>query len=76
MSKKQNAEEDYMTTPISVLSYITDLERQLEEAKQNIYKFAEIALMEGEDEFGYSWEDFKLYVLDEKLKEKGDEYSG
>ena len=33
MSKKQNAEEDYITTPISVLSYITDLERQLEEAK-------------------------------------------
>ena len=49
-----------------------DLERQLEEAKQNIYKFAEIALMEGEDEFGYSWEDFKLYVLDEQLKEKGE----
>ena len=36
MSKKQNAEEDYITTPISVLSYITDLERQLEEARELI----------------------------------------
>jgi hypothetical protein len=35
MSKKQNAEEDYITTPISVLSYITDLERQLEEARED-----------------------------------------
>ncbi len=34
MSKKQNAEEDYITTPISVLSYITDLERQLAEARE------------------------------------------
>jgi hypothetical protein len=32
MTKKQNAEEDYITTPISVLSYITDLERQLAKA--------------------------------------------
>lgn len=51
---------------------IQRLERQLAEAKQNIYKFAEIALMEGKDEFGHSWEDFKLYVLDEQLKEKGE----
>lgn len=49
------------------------LERQLEEARENIYKYAEIAMMEGKDNFGYSWEDFKLYVLDEELKEKGDE---
>jgi hypothetical protein len=28
---KQNAEEDYMTTPISVLRYITELEQKLEE---------------------------------------------
>ncbi len=28
---KQNAEEDYMTTPISVLRYITELEQRLEE---------------------------------------------
>ena len=53
---------------------IEDLEDRLAEARQNIYKFAEIALMEGKDEFGHSWEDFKLYVLDEQLKEKGDEY--
>ena len=38
MSKKQNAEEDYITTPISVLSYITALERQLEEARE-AYEF-------------------------------------
>jgi hypothetical protein len=25
---KQNAEEDYMTTPISVMKYITELEKQ------------------------------------------------
>ena len=31
---KQNAEEDYMTTPISVLRYITELEQRLEEIKQ------------------------------------------
>jgi len=70
MSKKQNAEEDYITTPISVLSYITALESQLEEAREAIYKYAEIALMEGKDEFGHSWEDFKFYVLDEQLKEQ------
>ena len=49
-----------------------DLERKLEEARENIYKYAEIALMEGKDEFGYSWEDFKHFVLDEQLKEQGE----
>tara|TARA_R110002012_G_scaffold318725_1_gene537605 strand:+ start:510 stop:716 length:207 start_codon:yes stop_codon:yes gene_type:complete len=33
MSKKQNAEEDYITTPISVLSYITELELKTEQLK-------------------------------------------
>ena len=47
-----------------------NLERQLAEARENIYKYAEIAMMEAKDEFGYSWEDFKLYVLDDELKEK------
>jgi hypothetical protein len=28
---KQNAEEDYIKTPISVLRYITELEKELEE---------------------------------------------
>jgi len=51
---------------------IKDLERQLEKARENIYKYAEIALMEGKDEFGYSWEDFKHFVLDEQLKEQGE----
>ncbi len=31
---KNNAEEDYMTTPISVLRYITELEEELEQAKK------------------------------------------
>ena len=44
-------------------------ERQLEEARENIYKYAEIAMMEGKDEFGHSWEDFKHFVLDEQIKE-------
>ena len=46
---------------------------QLAEARENIYKYAEIALMEGKDEFGHSWEDFKQFVLDEQLKEQNDE---
>ena len=34
---KQNAEEDYIKTPISVLRYITELEQRLEEpnAREN-----------------------------------------
>ena len=31
---KQNAEEDYLTTPISVLKYITVLEEQAEQLRQ------------------------------------------
>ena len=31
---KNNAEEDYMTTPISVLKYITELENSIEFANQ------------------------------------------
>ncbi len=49
---------------------VRPIKRRLDEAKQNIYKYAEIALMEGEDEFGHSWEDFKYFVLDEQLKEQ------
>ena len=30
-NKRENAEEDYITTPISVLRYISELESQLEE---------------------------------------------
>ncbi len=40
MSKKQNAEEDYITTPISVLSYITALESKLEEARYSATDYA------------------------------------
>lgn len=32
---KQNAEEDYITTPISVLKYITILEEQAEQLRKN-----------------------------------------
>lgn len=32
---KNNAEEDYATTPISVLRYITELEKELKEVKYN-----------------------------------------
>jgi hypothetical protein len=56
-----------------LLSENESLRMQLAEAREDIYKYAEIALMEGKDEFGHSWEDFKHYVLDEQLKEKGDE---
>ena len=51
-----------------LLDKVEHLERQLEEAREDMYKYAEIALMEGKDEFGYSWEDFKHFVLDEQLK--------
>jgi len=56
-----------------LLSENESLRMQLAEAREDIYKYAEIALMEGKDEFGHSWEDFKHYVLDEQLKEKGDD---
>jgi len=39
MTKKQNAEENYITTPISVLSYITDLEAKLAEAREEEIEF-------------------------------------
>ncbi len=42
MNKRQNAEEDYITTPISVLSYITDLESQLEEAMAKLIKIESV----------------------------------
>ena len=56
---------------IMMTSKCADLERQLAEARANIYKYAEIAMMAGKDEFGHSWEDFKYFVLDEQLKEQG-----
>ena len=67
---------DYMTRKEHLrirkedLNRINEIERQLAEAREAIYKYAEIALMEGKDEFGHSWEDFKFYVLDEQLKEQ------
>jgi hypothetical protein len=35
---KDNAEEDYMTTPISVLKYITVLEEQANELRKRAFK--------------------------------------
>ena len=32
--RKVNAEEDYLTTPISVLAYITELEKAIEHLKE------------------------------------------
>ena len=37
--------------------------------KAYVYEIAEIALMEGADEFGYSWEDFKAYRIESDLEE-------
>ena len=64
MSKKQNAVEDYLTTPISVLIYITDLERQLEEAVE----FIEEMLVTGKFNSPYM-RDFEKRI--EQLKETG-----
>ena len=33
---KQNAEENYLTTPINVLKYITVLEEQAEQLRKNV----------------------------------------
>ena len=64
-------EDDYRQLMNRSDQQIEGLQSQLEEARENIYKYAEIALMEGADQFGHSWEDFKHFVLDEQLKEKG-----
>ena len=71
MSEKQNAEEDYITTPISVLSYITDLERQLEGI--DLYIEAEC-----HEAWAYNWEGREGAFIDmakklKQLKEQGDE---
>ena len=71
-SQLAKREDDYRKLRERSDEQIEDLERQLAEARENIYKFAEIALMEGKDEFGRSWEDFKFYVLDEQLMEQGE----
>jgi hypothetical protein len=34
---RQNAEEDYMKVPISVLRYISELEKTFEDKKEKIY---------------------------------------
>ncbi len=38
---EKNAEEDYMTTPISVLRYITELETAVEKNKEQLEKLKE-----------------------------------
>ena len=75
MSEKQNAEEDYITTPISVLSYITDLERQLEEAGEITNKFIKRtegiiqALVEDGSEEGHSEFFYRMNSKEQVLHE-------
>jgi len=74
MSKKQNAEEDYITTPISVLSYITDLESQLAEARELIKAVAHIGIDWGYGKFELNQDHIdkarKLYEAHDQLKEQ------
>tara|TARA_R100000951_G_scaffold114921_1_gene121355 strand:+ start:1635 stop:2186 length:552 start_codon:yes stop_codon:yes gene_type:complete len=37
---KNNCEEDYLNTPISVLKYINELENTIEKSKSTIYRFS------------------------------------
>ena len=46
---KQNAEEDYLTTPISVLKYITVLEKQAEQLRKHVVMSSGIAFAEWVD---------------------------
>ena len=74
MSKKQNAEEDYITTPISVLSYITDLERQLYEAREllsDIHQSIEHLSMSSDNGYTLGWCDEILVGIEKRLKEQG-----
>ena len=72
MSKRENAEEDYITTPISVLRYITELESQLaelrQEKKQVLRRVEEIY----EDLISGEGITECLEELQEQLKEKGE----
>ena len=60
MSKK-NAEEDYITTPISVLAYIAELEAEREALKKAIFQFKENPISKNK---------FKMFDL---IEGKGDE---
>ena len=49
MNKKQNAEEDYDVTSISVLSYIGELERQIKEDRRDYLKDTRVLLKQLEE---------------------------
>jgi hypothetical protein len=69
-----NAEEDYMTTPISVLRYITELEQNLEKEKIK----SQIEIIRSVGDMGnrpdlYGILKTKLVKLNQQLKELEDE---
>jgi hypothetical protein len=74
MNKKQNAEENYITTPISVLSYITELERQLAEAREIVKAVAHVGIDWGYGVFELNQDHInKARDLYEQLKEQGED---
>jgi hypothetical protein len=77
-NKRENAEEDYITTPISVLRYITELETQLAEARELVFT----AYQEGWNDNRNNLDCWETHWIDsdsryslEQLKEKGDVYN-
>ena len=53
----------------SLRSKLKASQDEVSRLKSYVYEIAEIALMEGADEFGYSWEDFKAYRIESDLEE-------
>lgn len=64
---KQNAEEDYLTTPISVLRYITVLEEQAEQLRQHDVSGSLPSLNEIQLEPVYSSAHCQYSVIEQKL---------
>jgi len=52
-----------------VMKQLQASQDEVSRLKSYVYEIAEIALMEGADEFGYSWEDFKAYRIESDLEE-------
>ena len=75
---KQNAEENYLTTPISVLKYITVLEEQAEQLRQHFVS-GSLRFSEREVDFAYLCGVFNTSGIDglhteiQRLKELGKE---
>ena len=59
--------ESWMTQ--EVMKQLQASQDEVSRLKSYVYEIAEIALMEGADEFGYSWEDFKAYRIESDLEE-------